>query len=417
MGLKFGCFKSKINKYHNKIDCGALVYRISVLITNQSFSLFSEAAMDLASSQGAHEDDHEVRSVHARESDSSGGAEGEKGNQDKVDAVVAKLANQVVNRLSSQTDNFSQTAKNIQTLAEAVKSFREDMKSLKRKTTEEQEEVPPIKKKSNLQERKVETPENSPRPGTSAEALSDTDDSEDELDRFLEPKESIGADNPYAELEDFYQVEDETGKEVGEHIAGICNRVLRSSKSKKEEEKVQKIIQQHLRLKNIENLQVPKVDSQLWLQLNRDVKRVDYIQQQAVAAYGQAMVPLIKVMEAAEKQDKTVNTPSLVSDAFKILSWNIKQTNLKRLDRIQKELQPKYRTLCQDGPSATNLLGDNFQEGTKKLDTAKGNLTVNTNYFFRRRGADGSQTGIAQHKIKETNGTATNTAKKDQNST
>ena len=88
------------------------------------------------------------------------------------------------------------------------------------------------------------------------------------------------------------------------HIAGICNRALRSSKSKKEEEKVQKIIQQHLRPKNIENLQLPKVDSQLWLQLNRDVKRVDYIQQQTVATYGQAMVPLIKVMEAAEKQDK-----------------------------------------------------------------------------------------------------------------
>ena len=147
MGLKFGCFKSKINEYHNKIDCGALVYRISVLITNQSFSLFLEAAMDFTSSQGAHEDDHEVRSAHARESDSSGGAEGEKGNQDKVDAVVAKLANQVVNRLSSQTDN-SQTAKNIQTLAEAVNSLREDMKSLKRKTTEEQEEVPPPPKRN-----------------------------------------------------------------------------------------------------------------------------------------------------------------------------------------------------------------------------------------------------------------------------
>ena len=75
-------------------------------------------------------------------------------------------------------------------------------------------------------------------------------------------QETTGADNPYAELEEFYQVEDETGKEVGEHIAGICNRALRSNKSKKEE-KFQKIIQQHLRPKNIENLQVPTVDSQL----------------------------------------------------------------------------------------------------------------------------------------------------------
>ena len=106
--------------------------------------------------------------------------------------------------------------------------------SEKGKTNEEQEEVPPHKKR-HLTHKSNKTPANSPRPGTSVEAFSDTDDSEDELDRFLEPKESTGADNPYAELEEFYHVEDETGKEVGEHIAGICNRALRSNKSKQEE--------------------------------------------------------------------------------------------------------------------------------------------------------------------------------------
>ena len=88
------------------------------------------------------------------------------------------------------------------------------------------------------------------------------------------------------------------------------------------------------------------------------------------------MVPLIKIMEATEKHDKTVNIPSFVSDAFKMLSWNIKQTNLKRRERIQKELQPKYRSL-----SATKLLGDNFQEAAKKLETTKGNLTVSAGHF------------------------------------
>lgn len=147
-------------------------------------------------------------------------------------------------------------------------------------------------------------------------------------------------------------------------------------------------MQKHLRPKNIENLQVPKVDDLLWRQLKRDVKQVDYVQQQAVAAYGQAMVPLIKIMEATEKHDKTVNIPSLVSDTFKMLSWNIKQTNLKRLERIQKELQPKYRSICQDGPSATKLLGDNFQEAAKKLETTRGNLTVSAGHFLGKRGGD-----------------------------
>ena len=108
---------------------------------------------------------------------------------------------------------------------------------------------------------------------------------------------------------------------------------------------------------------------------------MDNVQQQAAAAYGQVMVPLIKIMEATEKHDKTVNISSLVSDTFKRLSWNIKQTNLKRLERIQKELQSKYRSLCQDGPSATKLLEDNRQEAAKKLETTKGNLTVSVRHF------------------------------------
>ena len=121
-------------------------------------------------------------------------------------------------------------------------------------------------------------------------------------------------------------------------------------------------MQHHLQPKNIENLQLPKVDNQLWLQLETDVKRVDYIQQQAVAAYGLAMVPLIRVMEATRKQDKSVNIPSLVKDAFRILSLNLKQTNLNHLDRIQKELQLKYRPLCHSNKSA----GRQFQGGDQE---------------------------------------------------
>lgn len=78
------------------------------------------------------------------------------------------------------------------------------------------------------------------------------------------------------------------------------------------------------------------MDDLLWRQLKRDVKQVDSVQQQAVAAYGQAMVPLIKIMEATEKYDKTVNIPFLVSDTFKMLTWNIKQTNLKVARKFRK---------------------------------------------------------------------------------
>lgn len=353
--------------------------------------------MDLASSQG----DQVAQIAQVQDdSDNTGGAEGEKDNQpgskQKVDVVVSKLATQMVNKLTSQADNFVQASKDIKTLAEAVKCLREDMKSLKRKQ-EDQGENPPAKRHADTQGPTASTSQEGNGNGSSSLQITsdgentDSEDSEDELDKFLEQAEESREDNPYAELEDFFQVEDGTGEAVGDHIAGISNRALRGTKNKKEEEKFQKIMQKHLRPKNIENLQVPKVDDLLWRQLKRDVKQVDYVQQQAVAAYGQAMVPLIKIMEATEKHDKTVNIPSLVSDTFKMLSWNIKQTNLKRLERIQKELQPKYRSLCQEGPSATKLLGDNFQEAAKKQESTKGNLTVSAGHFLGRKGGDRNQ--------------------------
>ena len=63
----------------------------------------------------------------------------------------------------------------------------------------------------------------------------DSDDSEDELDKFLEQAKETKEDNPYAELEDFFQVDVGTGEAVGEHIAGISNKAVRGNKTKKEE--------------------------------------------------------------------------------------------------------------------------------------------------------------------------------------
>ena len=87
--------------------------------------------------------------------DNSRGADGGKDYQprskQKVKVVVSKLARQVVNKLTSQADNFAQAMLNIKILAEAVKCLREDMKSLKR-IHEDQGEDPPAKRHADTQE-------------------------------------------------------------------------------------------------------------------------------------------------------------------------------------------------------------------------------------------------------------------------
>ena len=171
-------------------------------------------------------------------------------------------------------------------------------------------------------------------------------------------------------------MEDETGEEVGEHIARITEKALRGGSSKKDEEKLQDLKQKHKRPMNINNLQVPKVEEMLWRQLSRSTKHSDFMQQVAVANFGQAMVPIIKALELMQSRKDPERMQTYMMDAFKTLSLLIKTTNTARLERVKKELNPRYREVCQEGPSATKLLGDNFHETVKKLDQAKGNLTV-----------------------------------------
>lgn len=62
-------------------------------------------------------------------------------------------------------------------------------------------------------------------------------------------------------------------------------RLSEGPETKKEDEKLQALKEKHLRPKNTQNLQIPKVDEGLWRKLKREVKTVDYLQQKAIANY------------------------------------------------------------------------------------------------------------------------------------
>ena len=61
------------------------------------------------------------------------------------------------------------------------------------------------------------------------------------------------------ELDECFQNDYSTGEEVIEQMARISEKALRGSRTKKEDEKLQALKDKHLRPKNIQNLQIPKV--------------------------------------------------------------------------------------------------------------------------------------------------------------
>ena len=363
--------------------------------------------MDLANGQG----DHEVNRTHAQTTDdSSGGADGaNKEPGSKMEQVAARLAEQVVARLSKENQNQNQ--KDIRTLAEAIQSIQKDIKTLKRKNEEALQEPAEKKQKSHQQDTEpIEIP------GTSAvsDPESEAEDSDQELANFLGTgnEEEVELDNTLDDLESFFQRDKGTGDEVGDQIARITGNALRysfdpkeeSSKEKqkqlkKDQEKLDKLIEKHRRPKNIPNLATPMIEEFLWRQLKRNVKDTDYLHTIAVSHYNQALVPLVKALELMPQNKVPSQITELIMDAFKILSLRVKLTNQHRLDKVKKELLPKYKSLCDDGPSATNLMGDNFQEQAKKLEGTKHNLTSTMSHsFLGKRGGDNKNSNQSSNK-------------------
>ena len=83
-----------------------------------------------------------------------------------------------------------------------------------------------------------------------------------------------------------------------------------------------------------------------------------------------------------------VKAKGYVMDALKILCLTVKSTNIKRQELIKREIQPKYRDICAEQPSATKLLAtrDNFLESVKKLDGTKTQLTISPHIFLGKKG-------------------------------
>lgn len=217
---------------------------------------------------------------------------------------------------------------------------------------------------------------------------SEDSDSDCELDEFITQKkehEQLPGEG-FDELDDYFEPQDGVGEEVGEQIGKITERALRGTKEKKDGEKLIDLKKKHLRPKNITNLQVPRVDDILWRQLKRDVRAVDFQMQKANANYSQALIPVIKAM--GHLKDKEYDKAGeCITDAFKTLCLSIKANIAGRRERIIKELQPKFKSICQNEASASNLFGDNFTESVKKLDSTKSSLTTSAqNSFLGRKG-------------------------------
>jgi hypothetical protein len=246
-------------------------------------------------------------------------------------------------------------------------------------------EITNLKRKNNETSNESETSTSSKNKGkrqriqcdkaTTSMVQSDKDtnpEDQDELDDILQD-DGHSSESETSDLDlvdDFNQFFDEPtvlGEEVNGKLAEVLNKSLRSQPN---EEKFKKLVERHRRPTNMENLQTPKVDLNVWKNLPSETKSHDVLMQKSISDLSTCLVPIVRILEATQSQDMDrKQVQSLASDAVKMITYNINSLNTNRKAKMKKAMLPKYKTLCDSTKtSATQLFGDSLKEDIKSLN-------------------------------------------------
>ena len=296
-------------------------------------------------------------------------------------------------------EHFANLSGSVKTLAQAVQTLRSDVNDLKRKRDDDQ---PPVQTKklttgtanpSTNPSTSAADKQSSSIPESSSEDDDDDLDGDDDIDALMEEPENQEeqADEEedfLADIERFFQGQDKTGPDVGERIAKITNKALRGNMSEDDDENLKKLMKEYRRPGNIPNLQVPQIENFLWRQLKRETKSSDFAMKKALENYALIMTPIIKALELWKTKTDNKQVMEYVKDAFKILGLTIKVTNIARMDKVKKELNPDYKTLCTpEDTSASLLMGDDLSEKVKKVKEGSRNSLTGSSFLFKRGGS------------------------------
>ena len=144
-----------------------------------------------------------------------------------------------------------------------------------------------------------------------------------------------------------FQSKDGTGPEVVKSLTCLADNVL-----KQKLELTDKLFEQHPLPKNVENVNTPKINKPVWVNLPHATKRKDVNLQTIQKKFLNSAVPIMKVMEQLNdaREDPCTSSDSL---AF-IGAANVDMVFLRR-SCVKKDLPANMQLLCSD---SVDISGD-----------------------------------------------------------
>ena len=191
-------------------------------------------------------------------------------------------------------------------------------------------------------------------------------DQEESENESPEPEDDI-----LEELSEEYTQQDETGPPTGERLSKLLNTILGTALT---EEKVKSLVEQYNRPANLEMVQVPKVNLEIWQKLRGNTRSRDIKQQRVQQRLVKSQIPLIQVIEEllkAKKDPKTLDLSTALRklfDAFSLMCGASQELSQRRREGIRPDLNANYGQLCsQNIQPATSLFGDDLPQSIKDI--------------------------------------------------
>ena len=196
----------------------------------------------------------------------------------------------------------------------------------------------------------------------------------DPTERILSEETNLeSGDLPY---EDLFKDTEDCGPKVNEGVAKRVNSACTKRPAKEQFSSIQK---KYLRPENCDFLKAPRVNPELWDDLQDKTKSRECSFQAFQKNLIKGITPVVhlasKVVDAKKRKEDSISLSDvydLTVDALTLLGNSVYEFSMKRREMLKSEVAPAYKSLCHESqPITTLLFGDELPQSIRNISQVK----------------------------------------------
>ena len=196
----------------------------------------------------------------------------------------------------------------------------------------------------------------------------------DPTERIL--SQEINLESSELPYEDLFKDTEDCGAKVNEGVAKRVNSACTKRPAKEQFSLIQK---KYLRPENCDFLKAPRLNPELWDDLQDKTKSRECsfqsFQKNLIKGITPEMQLASKVVDARKSKEDTISLNDvydLTVDALTLLGNSVYEFSMKRREMLNSEFAPAYKSLCHESqPITTMLFGDELPQSIRNISQVK----------------------------------------------